>query len=104
MAAHHQLIVSGERKDEQENSKTRFSTERFHGAFKRVFSLPATVDRENVSAQFENGVLKITVPKSKTTQSIRIKIADAQSGNKHLSSQKEVPKNKLGSTSSTQVA
>ena len=70
-----QLTVTGERKAEpaKENVVSHV-TERFHGAFRRAFTLPMLVDSEKVEARFENGVLRITVPKAEAAKSRQIKI------------------------------
>jgi HSP20 family protein len=44
--------------DVKENPERRF------GAFERTVSLPSTVDAEGAAADFENGVLTITLPKA----------------------------------------
>jgi HSP20 family protein len=52
--------------------------ERYFGAFQRSFSLPATVDQENVVAVCEKGVLTITLPKKEETKPKQINIAVKQ--------------------------
>lgn len=37
--------------------------ERTYGTFERTFTLPATVDAGHIRAQYENGVLTVTLPK-----------------------------------------
>ena len=37
--------------------------ERTYGAFERSFTLPATVDANNIKASYEHGVLTVTLPK-----------------------------------------
>lgn len=59
------LVIHGEKKLEREEKKEgAFFTERRYGAFKRSFRLPGNVDPEKVSASFDKGVLKVTLPKS----------------------------------------
>ncbi|CAD6900700.1 unnamed protein product [Tilletia controversa] len=45
-------------------------TERIYGSFSRSFILPkdADVDSENIKGKFDNGVLKLTIPKKETTK------------------------------------
>ncbi len=66
------LVLRGERKHGQEIRKENYHRiERFYGKFQRSFSLPLTVDQENVRASCDRGVLTITLPKreeSKPTQ------------------------------------
>ncbi|MDW3194153.1 MAG: Hsp20/alpha crystallin family protein [Cytophagales bacterium] len=58
------LTVSGERKLEKENNGKNYrSVESSYGSFTRSFQLPDNIDQEAVSASFENGVLRITIPK-----------------------------------------
>src|SRR6476659_10913725 len=58
------LTVTGERKIEKEEKEENFRrVERQYGSFTRSFTLPQTVDSENVSANYDKGVLKISLPK-----------------------------------------
>ncbi len=58
------LTVSGERKFEKENSGKNYrSVESSFGSFTRSFHLPDNIDQDAVSASFENGVLRIVIPK-----------------------------------------
>lgn len=58
------LTIAGERKFKDEEKKDNFHRiERRYGKFTRSFTLPASVDGENVNATFENGLLNITLPK-----------------------------------------
>ncbi len=73
------LIVSGERKREKkfEDEKIR-RVEKSYGSFKRSFSLPATVDAERILAQYHNGVLELTLPKTSATKSRKIEVQPGQ--------------------------
>jgi len=58
------LTLKGERKFENEKSGKGFHrVERSYGTFVRAFSLPETVDPEQVKAEYKNGVLTVTLPK-----------------------------------------
>ena len=65
------LTIEGEKKsEEEEEGKNYFRRERAYGYFKRVIPLPPdVVDRDRVEANFDQGVLKITMPKAEETQS-----------------------------------
>ena len=76
------LTVRGERKWNTEQKEENFHrVERRYGSFVRSFTLPATVDTENVRAETEHGVLSLTLnkkPESKPKQ-IQVKVAGADS-------------------------
>jgi HSP20 family protein len=70
------LTLRGERRHEDEVKKENYHRiERYFGTFQRSFSLPATVDQENVAAVCEKGVLTITLPKKEDTRPKQINIA-----------------------------
>jgi HSP20 family protein len=69
------LTITGERKMESEVKKENFQrVERRYGRFTRSFTLPPTVDPENVNAEFNNGVLKLTLMKREEAKPKQIKI------------------------------
>lgn len=57
------LTVSGQRRTElgTDGDDSFYIRERFHGAFRRAITLPADTDEEQISAEFENGLVEITV-------------------------------------------
>jgi HSP20 family protein len=58
------LTVKGEKHSERkEEGEGYFFSEREYGRFQRTFRLPGDAQGDKVSADFSNGVLKITVPK-----------------------------------------
>jgi HSP20 family protein len=69
------LTLKGERtreplaKDQEYRRK-----ERVHGTFMRQFSLPETVDQQNISATIKDGVLNVVIPKQAKPQPTRITI------------------------------
>lgn len=59
------MTIKGEKTAEHaEDEEGYHLRERSYGLFQRSFRLPAGVDANKIGAQFENGVLKITLPKS----------------------------------------
>ena len=48
--------------------------ERYHGAYERSLRVPDSLDTQNASANFENGVLYLTLPKKPEAQPLRIPI------------------------------
>jgi HSP20 family protein len=69
------LTVRGERKFEQEEKEENFHRiERRYGSFSRSFSLPNTVDTDNVNANYDNGILKISLAKRAEAKPKQIKV------------------------------
>jgi HSP20 family protein len=69
------LTVRGERKFEKEEKEENFHRiERRYGSFFRSFSLPTSVDTENVAANYDSGVLKLELKKKASAQPKQIKI------------------------------
>jgi HSP20 family protein len=58
------LIIRGEKKQRKEEKKKKFyRIERSYGSFQRTLSLPTDANMENIKADFNNGVLNITIPR-----------------------------------------
>lgn len=77
--AGNRLTISGERKDEKEekgNGKAYHRIERHVGQFSRTVTLPCEVDESKVEATYQNGVLKIKLPKTDEAKSHKIKVVD----------------------------
>jgi HSP20 family protein len=69
------LTVTGERRiDKEEKQENYRRVERQYGSFTRSFTLPQTVDTDNVSANYEKGVLKINLPKKAEAKPKQIKV------------------------------
>ena len=62
------LTVEGNKQAEVIESQTAVRSERKFGEFSRAFKLPANVDSEAISAKYENGVLTLTLPKTKPSE------------------------------------
>jgi len=70
------LTVSGERKFEKEEKEENFHRiERRYGSFSRSFTLPNTLNTEDVQATYENGVLKIKLAKRAEAKPKQIKVS-----------------------------
>ena len=64
----------------KENGQLRvYSSERLSGGFSRSIRLPEHVDAEHIEATFAQGVLTLTVPKSKGALPRKIAIKTAES-------------------------
>ena len=56
------LTVSGERRSDLDEDEVSFYVrERYYGAFRRSITLPAGIDEDDISADYDNGLLEITV-------------------------------------------
>ena len=70
-----ELWITGERKHEsEEKGKTFHRVERCYGTFRRVITLPPDADAENVNAEYKEGVLHVTVPKTEAALPKRIEV------------------------------
>ena len=59
-----QLIISAKQENETSDETDNFRRREFrYSNFKRSFTLPDTVNKEDIKASYENGVLKVTVSK-----------------------------------------
>jgi HSP20 family protein len=70
------LTIKGEKKDEkEEKKKDYYLSERHYGSFQRSFGVPDGVDADKIEANFKNGVLTVTLPKTAEAQKSEKKIA-----------------------------
>ncbi len=72
------LTINGTKEQvAQERSERVHRYERTYGAFERSFTLPATVDANNIKASYEHGVLTLTLPKVEKAKprQIEVKVA-----------------------------
>ena len=71
----HELRIKGDKPPEHcEGDHTMLRRERRYGTFLRTITLPEDVSSAKVDAQCRNGVLRITVPKEKSSRPAAIKI------------------------------
>jgi len=69
------LTVKGERKFEQNQKEENFHRiERRYGTFTRSFTLPQTVDTGSVKANYEHGVLAISLAKKEAAKPKQVKV------------------------------
>jgi HSP20 family protein len=71
---HNQLTLKGERKAPVVEKSVQHRQERGFGKFTRTLTLPFAVDENAVEARFENGVLKLRLPKHETAKPRKIAI------------------------------
>ena len=69
------LTIQGEKKEEAKEETTQgLLYERRWGSFTRRFTLPRAVDASNITANFENGILTVRVPKAEEAKGRKIEI------------------------------
>lgn len=69
------LTIRGEKTDEKREEKHNMLVwERQYGNFQRSFMLPNTVDQEKIKAEFQDGILKIVLPKLESAKGKKIPI------------------------------
>jgi HSP20 family protein len=85
------LTVSGERKFEKEEKEENFHrVERRYGSFSRSFTLPNTVETDNIQADYDQGVLKIRLAKRAEAKPKQVKVnIGSGSGQKTIEGKKE---------------
>jgi HSP20 family protein len=75
------LTLRGERKFEKTDETDNYHrVERSYGAFTRSFTLPQTVSAEGANAEYNNGVLRVTLPKREETKARRIQVSGTGAG------------------------
>jgi len=79
------LTLRGERKFEKKTEGDNYHrVERSYGSFTRSFTLPQTVTAEGATADFENGVLRVGLPKREETKARKIEISGGGSPTKTI--------------------
>jgi len=68
------LTLEGERKFNEEAKDQFHRVERGYGAFRRSFTLPASVDASRIQAAYADGVLTITLPRREETRPRQIQV------------------------------
>lgn len=69
------ITIRASRKEEKQEEGKYFRREISRGEFQRILSLPNDVDNDKAKASFENGMLKITVPKTEKSKRKNIEIS-----------------------------
>ena len=75
------LTIRGEKRCERKDERACVS-ERYYGSFQRAIQLPFEPDPDKIQANFENGVLKIALPKQdQPTKAHKIQVSTKEGGN-----------------------
>lgn len=97
------ITLRGERQfEKKEDSDNYHRVERSYGSFTRSFTLPQTVSAEGATAEYNNGVLRVTLPKREETKARRIQVAgeSASTSGKTIEAKAENVKNEKGQAAS----
>ena len=69
------VAISGERKSETKSEEKGISRSEFrYGKFQRVIPLPARIENTNVTADYKDGILELTLPKSEAERNKVVKV------------------------------
>lgn len=69
------VSISGERKSETKTEEKGVTKSEFHyGKFQRVIPLPAEVENTNVTAEYKDGILHLTLPKTQAEKNKVVKV------------------------------
>lgn len=72
------LTISGERKSEEKHKDAeQYRSERYVGRFQRTLTLPFPVAFDKIKAQYRDGVLRITLPKTEDSKPRQIDIKES---------------------------
>ena len=63
------LTISAETKEEKEEKEERYTRKEYnYSSFSRSFTLPDWVNKEKINASYENGLLKVVLPKTEAAK------------------------------------
>ncbi|MDK1032813.1 MAG: Hsp20/alpha crystallin family protein [Planctomycetia bacterium] len=69
------LIISGEKKELEEDKKEEFyHVERRYGTFRRTITLPSDVDPSKIEATYRDGILTVALPKTEEAKPRQIEV------------------------------
>ena len=69
------VSIKGERKSESQTEKDGVTRSEFrYGSFRRVIPLPARIQNTNVTAEYKDGILNLTLPKSEEEKNKVVKV------------------------------
>lgn len=70
----HVLHISSEKVNEKKENKKFLVRERGYVKFDRSFTLPEGINESSIEAEFSNGILKVTLPKTPVEQPKKIEV------------------------------
>jgi HSP20 family protein len=95
------ITLRGERRFEKTDESDNYHrVERSYGTFTRSFTLPQTVSADEAKAEYNNGVLRVTLPKREEAKSRRIQVTgESGTSTKKIETKTESSKAKASSGS-----
>ncbi|MGL5807529.1 MAG: Hsp20/alpha crystallin family protein, partial [Xenococcaceae cyanobacterium] len=75
------VSIAGERKEEKHHQeKGRLCTEFSYGKFQRTVPIPSAIDKDNVKADFKNGLLTLDLPKNMSAieNTVKVELLEAK--------------------------
>jgi HSP20 family protein len=99
------LTVSGERKFRNENKDKRYHVvETQYGTFSRSFQLPNNIDPAAINAEFQDGVLRLNVPKDQQkTRKHQIEIKESSAQSQVGQGQNKAQRNDQGNSQTIEI-
>ncbi len=86
------ITLRGERRFEKKDETDNYHrVERSYGSFTRSFTLPQNVSAEGATAEYSNGVLRVTLPKREETKTRRIEVTGSTASGKTMEAKTETP-------------
>lgn len=74
------LTISAKVESEENEAKDNFTRrERYFGSYRRTLTIPNSFDVSEASAEFNNGVLVLSIPRSESAKPIRIPVGNGKS-------------------------
>ena len=71
------LTISSEKEEKKEDKDKKFTRKEYsYSSFSRCFSLPEEIKQENIVAKYEDGVLKISLPRKEEAKKLTVKKID----------------------------
>ncbi|TYQ23928.1 Hsp20/alpha crystallin family protein [Pseudanabaena sp. UWO310] len=72
------LSIAGERhiQRKDESDKGYYWSEISYGKFRRVFALPVAIENDRVKAEYNNGILTLTLPKANEVKAFKVNVSN----------------------------
>jgi HSP20 family protein len=68
------LTIKTEKTEEKEEGNERFAKREFNiTSFERSFRLPENIDFEKINARYQNGILKLEIPKTEIEEDVKVR-------------------------------